>query len=67
MKGQLTMSKNGKFIITKDENTADQLEMQGCTMINFQNGVYVFLNDCEKMNFSKLEKKSYKITNNMHF
>lgn len=61
------MSKNGKFIITKDENTADQLEMQGCTMINFQNGVYVFLNDCEKMNFSKLEKKSYKITNNMHF
>mgnify|MGYP006389496599 CR=1 FL=1 len=67
MKGQLAMSKNGKFIITKDENTADQLEMQGCTMINFQNGVYVFLNDCEKMNFSKLEKKSYKITNNMHF
>ena len=61
------MSKNGKFIITKDEKTADQLEMQGCTMINFQDGVYVFLNDCAKMNFSKLEKKSYKITNNMNF
>ena len=61
------MSKNGKFIITKDEKTADQLEMQGCTMINFQDGIYVFLNDCAKMNFSKLEKKSYKITNNMNF
>ena len=61
------MSKNGKFIITKDEKTADQLEMQGCTMISFQDGVYVFLNDCVKMNFGKLEKKSYKITNNMYF
>lgn len=61
------MSKNGKFIITKDEKTADQLEMQGCTLIGFQNGMYVFLNDCDRMNFGKLAKKSYKITDNMYF
>lgn len=59
--------KNGKFIITQNEKTADQLDMQGCTMISFQNGTYVFLNDCEKMNFGRLEKKTYKVTDNMYF
>ena len=59
--------KNGKFIITQDENTATELEIQGCTMINFNNGTYVFLNDCDKMDFSMLRKKTYKITNNMYF
>ena len=62
------MSKNGKFIITKDENTAMQLEMQGFEMINFQDGVYTFLNDGEvRMNFGKLEKGKYKFTNKMNF
>lgn len=59
--------KNGKFIITQDENTATELELQGCTMINFQNGTYVFLNDCDKMNFGGLRKKTYKFTDNMYF
>lgn len=59
--------KNGKFIITKNENTADQLDMQGYTMINFQDGIYVFLNDCNKMNFNKLEKGTYTFTDKMNF
>lgn len=59
--------KNGKFIITKNENTADQLDMQGCTMINFQDGMYVFLNDCNKMNFNKLKKGTYTFTDKMYF
>ena len=62
------MSKNGKFILTKNEKTADELEAQGFTLINFSNGTFVFLNDSEiRMNFSKLEKKSYTFTNNMYF
>ena len=62
------MSKNGKFILTKNEKTADELENQGFTLVNFSNGTFVFLNDSEiRMNFSKLEKKSYAFTNNMYF
>lgn len=62
------MSKNGKFIITQDETTAMQLEMQGFEMINFKNGMYTFLNDGEvRMNFNKLEKGKYKFTNKMNF
>lgn len=62
------MSKKSKFILTKNEKTADELENQGFTLINFSNGTFVFLNDSDiRMNFSKLEKKSYTFTNNMYF
>lgn len=62
------MSKNGKFIITKDERTADALEAQGFEMISFKNGMYTFINDgAVRMNFSKLEKGTYKFTNKMNF
>lgn len=62
------MSKKGKFIITKDENVADSLEAQGFELINFSNGVYTYLNDKNvKMNFNKLEKGTYKITDKMFF
>ena len=30
----MNMSKNGKFIITQDENTADELEALSRTLIN---------------------------------
>lgn len=62
------MAKDGKFIITKDEATADALEAQGFEMINFKNGVYTFINDgVVKMNFGRLEKGTYKFTNKMNF
>ena len=62
------MSKGGKFIITKNENTADSLEMQGFELISFKDGVYTFLNDGDvRMNFSKIEKGTYKFTNKMNF
>lgn len=62
------MSKNGKFIITKNEETASQLDMQGFEMISFRDGMYTFLNDGNiKMSFNKLEKGTYKFTNKMNF
>ena len=68
MKGQIKMSKNGKFIITKDEHASDSLESQGLELINFSNGVYTYLNDKNvKMNFSKLKKGTYSFTDKMFF
>lgn len=58
--------KNGKFIITQDESTADELEMLGCTLINYDNGTYTYLNDSDRMNFSQLEKGTYKFTNKIN-
>ncbi len=58
--------KNGKFIITQDESTADELEMLGCTLINYDNDTYIYLNDSDRMNFSQLEKGTYKFTNKIN-
>ena len=62
----MNISKDCKFIITHDENTADELEALGCTLINYENGTYTYLNDSGRMNFSQLEKGTYKFTNRLN-
>lgn len=60
--------KNGKFIVTSNDETADALESQGFTLINYSNGTYVYLNESPmKVNFNKLEKGTYAFTNTLHF
>lgn len=59
--------KNGKFITTKDEKVAEQLENQGLVQLNSNNGTFIFINEPGfKLNFSEIKGK-YSFTDTLHF
>ena len=56
--------KNKKFIITKDESTANKLIACGFQLVNNMSGSWVFLNIAPKnFSFSEIEKEKYSYTN----
>lgn len=64
-------SKEKKFIVTKDLDTAYLLKKTGFTLVNYNDGVFCFLNDEEKVAINKntfaTHKMRYTFTNKMTF
>ena len=55
-----------KFIITKDESTANKLLTCGFQLVSNVSGVYTFLNVIPKnFSFSEIEKGKCSYTNNL--
>ena len=53
-----------KFIITKDESTANKLLTCGFQLVNNASGSWVFLNIAPKnFSFAEIEKEKYSYTN----
>ena len=56
-----------KFIVTKDEATANKLLAHHFKLISTIAGVYTFVNDApEKFNFNAFDVKKLHFTNNLH-
>jgi len=52
------MADNKKFIRTSDKETADKLQDEGLQLVQYANGVWVFINDY-KINYASNEKVVY--------
>ena len=48
---------DNKFIICNDENTANELQNQGCILLQKNNDMYVFVNNLDTMKFNEYSKK----------
>lgn len=57
------MDKN--FIVTKDENTAKELECLGCELISQVEDTFYFVN-CKKQSFAKVDTNKIFYTNILH-
>lgn len=52
-----------KFIITKDETTANKLITCGFQLVSNVSGVWTFMNACPaNFNFDEVDKKTYSYT-----
>lgn len=55
-----------KFIITKDEDTANKLLTSGFQLVSKVLGMYTFLNIVPtNFNFVEIDKKTYSYSNNL--
>lgn len=55
-----------KFIITKDEDTANKLLTSGFQLVSNVSGVYTFLNIVPtNFNFVEIDKKTYSYSNTL--
>lgn len=55
-----------KFIITKDESTANKLLNCGFKLVSNMSGLYTFLNIVPKnFNFAEIDTKTYSYSNNL--
>ena len=55
-----------KFIITKDESTANKLLTCGFQLVNNISGVWTFLNIAPKnFSFAEIDKSKYSYSNNL--
>ena len=62
------MNKKSKFIITQDQETAEQLVSAGLRLINNSNGIYTFENKLTgNLNFSNIDVKKFAYTNVLTF
>ena len=57
------MPQSKKFIITQDKSMSEQLIAHGFLLLSNNCGVYTFVNEPQKFNFSKLDFDATK----MHF
>lgn len=56
-----------KFIITKDESTANEMIKSHFKLISANSGVYTFINETpEKFSFNEFDVKKLHFTNNLH-
>lgn len=56
-----------KFIVTKDEDTANKLLAQKFKLVSAMAGVYTFVNEIsENFTFDKFDVKKLHFTNNLH-
>ena len=61
------MDKKFNFVITQDEEFADQMISHGMRLVQHVADTYVFLNDPQKMNFAEGIKGKYTYSNRMMF
>ena len=55
-----------KFIITKDEATANKLITCGFQLVSNVSGVWTFMNTCPThFNFNEIDKGKYSYSNNL--
>jgi hypothetical protein len=55
-----------KFIITKDETTANKLLTCGFQLVSNVSGVWTFMNIAPKnFSFAEIDKKTYSYSNNL--
>ena len=55
-----------KFIITKDEVTANKLLTCGFQLVSNVSGVWIFMNIAPKnFSFAEIDKKTYSYSNNL--
>lgn len=65
MFGGINMSQK-KFIMTRDETTANKLLASGFRLLSNVSGTYTFVNDPTKFNFEQFDKKMVCFTNNLY-
>jgi hypothetical protein len=60
--------KNQKFIIVKDEQTANKLFASGFKVVSQINGIYTFMNQVPKhFNFDEIDVKKLAYSNMLQF